>query len=109
MKKTMTFIFIITLCFFATPVFADTVDCGTISEITRPLAKIIMIAAPILLLVMSAVDILGVVSSGDEKGMKKCWSNLIKRFLICVVILILPILVNIVISWTTFKDLTSCL
>ena len=58
---------------------------------------------------MGTVDILGVVTSGDEKGMSKAWSNLIKRFLICVVLLILPLLINFVIGWTTFKDLTACL
>lgn len=109
MKKILTFISIITICFLTTPVFAETVDCGVISDITRPAAKIIMIAGPIILIVMGAVDILGVVTSGDEKGMSKCWSNLVKRFIICVVLLILPLLVNFIIGWTTFKNFTACL
>lgn len=109
MKKLLTFIFIFIVCFMATPVFAETVDCGVISEITRPAARIIMIAGPILLIIMGGVDILTVVTSGDEKGMKKAWSNLVKRFIVCVVLLILPLLVNFIIGWTTFKDLTACL
>jgi len=109
MKKLLTFISIIAICFFATPVFAAPVDCGVIADITRPAVRIILIAAPIILIVMGGVDILTVVTSGDEKGMKKAWSNLIKRFIICVVIFLLPLLVNFVIGWTTFKDLTACM
>ena len=109
MKKILTFSFIIAICFFATPVFAETVDCGALSEITRPAVRLIMIAAPILLIVLGTVDIMGVVTSGDEKGMQKAWSNLVKRFAICVVILLLPLLVNFIIGWTTFKNLTACL
>ena len=109
MKKLLTFTYIIAICLFATPVFAETVDCGVVSEITRPAARLIMIAGPIILVVMGAVDILGVVTSGDEKGMKKAWSNLIKRFIICVILLILPLLVNFIIGWTSFNDLRACL
>lgn len=109
MKKILTLLFLITICFLATPVFAETVDCGVIAEITGPAVKLIMIAGPIILVVMGTVDILGVVTSGDEKGMKKAWSNLIKRFFICIILLILPLLINFVIGWTTFKDLTACM
>ena len=109
MKKLLTFILIFMMCFIATPAFAETVDCGIISEVTRPAARIIMIAGPILLIVMGGVDILTVVTSGDEKGIKKAWSNLIKRFIICVVLFLLPLIVNFIIGWTTFKDLTACL
>ena len=109
MKKLLTFISIITICFLATPVFAETVDCGVIADITRPAVRIILIAAPIILIVMGGVDILAVVTSGDEKGMKKAWDNLIKRFIICVVIFLLPLIVNFIIGWTTFNDLTACM
>lgn len=85
------------------------VDCGVIADITRPAIRLILIAAPIILIVMGGVDILTVVTSGDEKGMKKAWSNLIKRFIICVVIFLLPLLVNFIIGWTTFDDLTACM
>lgn len=109
MKKLLTFMYIIMICFIATPVFAETVDCGVIADITGPAARIIMIAGPVLLVVMGAVDILKVVTSGDEKDMRKAWSNLVKRFIVCVVLLILPLLVNFVIGWTTFNDLTACM
>lgn len=106
MKKLLTFI---TLLLISTPVFAETVDCGVISEITRPAAHIILIIAPILLLVLGTIDFLGAVTASDEKAMKKATDTFLKRLLICVVIMILPTLVNMVISFTTFKNLTSCL
>jgi len=109
MKKLLTYTFTIMICFISTPVFADTVDCGAISEITRPAAHLIMIAAPILLIIMGAVDVLGAVTGSDEKAMKKALNNFMKRLIICVIILILPMLVNMVIGWTTLKDLTACL
>ncbi len=106
MKKILTFI---TMLLISTPVFAETVDCGIISEVTRPAAHIILILAPILLLVMGTIDFLGAVTAGDEKSMHKATSTFLKRLLICVIIMILPMLVNMVISFTTFRDLTSCL
>lgn len=85
------------------------INCGVISDITRPLAKIIMIAGPILLIIMGAIDILSVVTSGDEKGMKNAWSKLLKRFIICIVLFLLPLIINIIIGWTSFNDLSACL
>ena len=105
MKK----IYLLLIMLISTPVFADTVDCGVISEFTRPAAHIIMIVAPILLLVLGSIDFLKATTAGDEKDMKKATNNFIKRLIICVIILILPILVNMVISFTTFKNLHSCL
>ena len=111
MKKKLLLMFIMLTTAF--PVFAvktaNPVDWGVVSEITRPLFHIIMIAAPILLIVMSAVDIFGVVSSSDEKNMKKCLNTMFKRFIICIIILILPLLINMIIGWTTLNDLTACL
>lgn len=105
MKK----ILLMLIMFISTPVFADTVDCGVISEITRPAAHIIMIAAPILLLILGSIDFLKAVTANDEKAMKKATDTFIKRLLICVVILILPLLINMIISFTTFKNLYACL
>ena len=106
MKKILTFL---TLLLISTPVFAETVDCGAISEITRPAAHIIMVIAPIILLIMGTVDFLGAVTASDEKAMKKATDTFIKRLIICIIIMVLPALVNMVISFTTFKNLTSCL
>ena len=109
MKKKLFYLVIILLCFVSTPVFAETVNCGVFSKYLNVAARIIMIAAPILLILMGTIDALGAVASGDDKAFKKAGSNFIKRLIICLVILILPLLVNFVIGWTTLNDLTACL
>lgn len=106
MKKLLTFI---TMLLITTPVFAETVDCGVIAEITRPASHIILIIAPILLLVLGTIDFLGAVTANDEKEIKKATNTFLKRLVICIIIMILPVLVNLIISFTTFKNLTSCL
>ena len=106
MKKILTFI---TMLFISTPVFAETVDCGIISEVTRPAAHIILILAPIILLIMGTIDFLGAVTAGDEKSMHKATSTFIKRLIICIIIMVLPMIINMIISFTTFRNLTSCI
>lgn len=86
----------------------DTIDCGEFVEITKPIAQIVMIAAPILLLVLGTVDFLKAVAASDEKAMKKATSDFVKRLLICVIILILPLLINMIMGWVKFQDLTAC-
>lgn len=85
------------------------VDCGVISDIAKPITQIIMIASPIILIIMGTIDVMGVIASGDDKEMKKAWNNLLKRFLICLIILLLPTIVNIIVGVTSFNDLTACL
>lgn len=106
MKKLLTFL---TMLLVTTPVFAETVDCGVVAEITRPASHIILIVAPILLLIMGTIDFLGAVTANDEKEIKKAVNTFIKRLVICIIIMILPVLVNVVISFTNFNDLSSCL
>ena len=90
------------------PVKSEGIDCGVFVDITKPIAKILMIIAPILLLVMGTVDFTGAVAASDEKAMKKATSNFVKRLIICVVILILPVLINTLMGWIKFDDLTAC-
>ena len=98
-----------TLLISFTYILDTTIDCGVVSEITRPAAHIILIIAPILLLVLGTYDFLGAVTAGDEKTMKKATDTFLKRLIICIIIMILPVIVNMIISFTTFKNLTSCL
>ena len=108
MKKKLLILTILLTAFTASPVFAAG-DCSAFKEITTPIYQIIMIGAPILLFVLSAIDILKAVTASDEKEMKKAFSVLLKRALICVVILILPLLINFVIGFTVFDNLNACI
>ena len=69
---------------------------------------IIFIAAPIILLVLGTIDFLKVVTSGDEKNMKKSVNDFIKRLVICVVILLLPLIINIIMSVVNVKSYKEC-
>ena len=82
--------------------------CAEFKEITTPIYKAIMIGAPALLLLFGTIDFGRAVAAGDEKEMKKATSDFVKRLLICVVILILPVLINLVMGWTTFGNLSAC-
>ena len=111
MKKIRNTILLLAISFISTPVLADKtghVDCGVFSEYTTIAARLIMIISPILLIVLGTVDFIGAIAASDEKAIKKATSNFFKRLLICVIILILPILVNLIIGFTTFNDLTAC-
>lgn len=70
--------------------------------------NIIFIGAPILLLLLGTIDFLKVVTAGDEKKMKKSVDDFVKRVIICVLILILPILINLVMSTLNVKSYTEC-
>ena len=111
MKKIRNTILLLAISFISTPVLADKTghdDCGVFSEYTTIAARLIMIISPILLIVLGTVDFIGAIAASDEKAIKKATSNFLKRLLICVIILILPILVNLIIGFTTFNDLTAC-
>ena len=66
---------------------------------------IIMIIAPILLLVLGTIDFMGVVTSGDEKGMRKSIQTFLKRMLICILILLLPTIMSFIMSFAA--DITG--
>ena len=84
------------------------VSCEDFKEITKPIYTIIMIGAPSLLLLFGTIDFGRAVAAGDEKEMKKATGDFLKRLIICVVILLLPTLINLIMGWTTFDDLSAC-
>jgi len=83
-------------------------DCGLFSDIVKPIAIIIMIIAPILVIILGTIDFLKAVAASDEKAMKKAFSDVGKRLLIAMVILLLPVLINTLMGWINFQDLTAC-
>ncbi len=83
-------------------------DCGAFSEITTPIAKMILIIAPILLFLFGTLDFTRAVAAGDDKAMKKALSDFFKRLVICMLILLLPTLINTLMGWIKFQDLTAC-
>ena len=85
------------------------VTCETFKDVLDPIWLAIRILSPIIVLILGAVDFMKMTTSGDEKDMKKYLSTFIKRLIILVVIFILPVIVNLIIGFTTFGNLTECL
>lgn len=82
------------------------VDCSILGdelqEILNEIFLIIRICVPIICVVLIAIDILGAVTSGDEKNMKDAQSKAVKRLIIGVVIFFIPSVVNLILQWAGF-------
>jgi len=110
MKKKLLFLGFILLGFVSTPVLAaEEAACGIFSKYLNTAARIIMIAAPILLILMGTIDGLKAVAASDDKAFKTAWSNFVKRLIICLIIYFLPVFINLIIGFTTLNDLTACI
>ena len=71
--------------------------------------NIIFIIAPIILLVLGTIDFLKIVTSSSEKDMGNFINTFKKRILICIVILLLPVFVSLVMSFTTDSSNINCM
>jgi len=75
--------------------------CGDLPKTTALVKQIyglIKYLIPVLIIGLSIVDFLKVLLSGEEKVYKEAWSKFVKRIIIGIVILLLPILLKIVIN-----------
>lgn len=59
-------------------------------KILKWIKNIFMIAVPIILIVMSSLDLVGAIFSGDENNMKKNQNRFFKRILIAIIIFLTP-------------------
>lgn len=64
----------------------------------------IKICVPILCVVLISIDLLGAVTSGDEKNIKEAQNRAVKRLIIGVVIFFIPTLVNLLLDWIGFAS-----
>lgn len=73
-------------------------------------ANIIFIITPIILLIMCSFDLFNAVM-GNYKGgdaLSKAWSKIVKRVIIAVIILMLPMLINSILSITNIGNYDEC-
>ena len=87
----------------------DSISCDSFKIITQPMWMLIRIAAPIMLLVLGALDFAKATAASDEKMMKKSVQTFFKRTIITVAIFLLPTIVNLIVGWTVYDNLTGCL
>ena len=81
--------------------------CGDLPKTTALLKQIyglIKYLIPVLVIGLSIVDFLKVLLSGEEKVYKDAWSKFVKRIIIGIVILLLPILLKMVINISGVLD-----
>lgn len=81
--------------------------CGDLPKTTALVKQIyglIKYLIPVLVIGLSIVDFLKVLLSGEEKVYKDAWSKFVKRIIIGIVILLLPILLKMVINISGVLD-----
>lgn len=84
-------------------------DCGVLSEYLNKIWVYILIAAPVMVIIFSAIDLLKAVAANEEKDIKKQGSRIVKRLIIMMVVIILPLIVNMIIGLTSHQKLDACL
>ena len=80
-------------------IFTDITDCQSVlgeqlTDVLKDIYKVIQIAIPILVILLSSVDILKAVTAQDDKDMSAAVSRSIKRVIIGLVIFLVPILID---------------
>jgi len=88
----------------------DTSGTLTIFYYIKIATNLIFIITPILLIIMSTIDLFGAVTGSYSKSneLSKAWSKVLKRMIIAVVILILPLLVNFTMSMVEIGSYDEC-
>lgn len=70
--------------------------------------KVLKYVALVILLVMSVMDFVGAVASHDNDTLKKAVSKLIMRAILCVIIFILPTIVEFVLQFLSEEAIDTC-
>ena len=97
-------------------ILAKTINIGVcdkdtlfIFQIARLIITIIQFAAPFALIIWGSLDFFKALIAGDEKEMKAKRKPFIQRLVAAVIILILPWIVNLVITtFTSNNDFKTC-
>lgn len=83
---------------------ASSVCTGGIAEVvglTKMVIKVLQLVVPIGLIIMGTIDMAKAVIAGDEKKMKEAQKPFIKRIIAAVIVFLIPIIVNMVLSFVT--------
>ncbi|MDD4187626.1 MAG: hypothetical protein PHX04_02545 [Bacilli bacterium] len=70
--------------------------------------KIIRIAGPLIVVILSSVEFIGAIANKDDDALKKCTQKLATRLILVAVLFFLPILLNILLSFIDQKY-TTCI
>ena len=73
-------------------------ESGETIKLLKQVYTLLRYLIPVLIIVLSIVDFMKVVLSGDEKVFKEAWNNFVKRIIVGVVILLVPVLIKMLIN-----------
>lgn len=83
---------------------ASSVCTGGIADVVglaKMVIKVLQLVVPIGLIIMGTIDMAKAVIAGDEKKMKEAQKPFIKRIIAAVIVFLIPIIVNMVLSFVT--------
>ena len=83
---------------------ASSVCTGGIASVVglaKMVIKVLQLVVPIGLIIMGTIDMAKAVIAGDEKKMKEPQKPFIKRIIAAVIVFLIPIIVNMVLSFVT--------
>ena len=83
---------------------ASSVCTDGIAEVVglaKMVIKVLQLVVPIGLIIMGTIDMAKAVIAGDEKKMKEAQKPFIKRIIAAVIVFLIPIIVNMVLSFVT--------
>lgn len=83
----------------ASSVCTDGID--EVVGLAKMVIKVLQLVVPIGLIIMGTIDMAKAVIAGDEKKMKEAQKPFIKRIIAAVIVFLIPIIVNMVLSFVT--------
>lgn len=97
-KKNIFRLIIVLTLFTAFPVFAKQYNtCGAFGEKTTSLIRlalnVIRIGAPILVVLLGALDFIKILISGEEKNYKEAWTSFLKRIGAVITLIFVPYII----------------
>ncbi len=106
MKSNKKFIYIFMIMFlvmfgFKTIVFAEGLSCNSWGTVLKDLQNVfdfVKIIVPLLIIGLSTYDFIKAVTAKDDKGLKKAFQILLKRFVYAIILFFLPVLINLLLE-----------
>ena len=74
---------------------------ASVVSLAKMVIKVLQLVVPIGLIIMGTIDMAKAVIAGDEKKMKEAQKPFIKRIIAAVIVFLIPIIVNMVLSFVT--------
>lgn len=117
-KDLLLIILFVGVIFVAINVSADTSSAtcssifdenGIMTVINQHIFKPIKLITPILLLILTSIDVAGIVFSGDKKGIDKAKTNFMKRAAAALIIFFAPTLINLIAELVDKQSISSCM